>query len=154
VEDHAETIKTVGLDGVRAVVCDHDAEDRATLARKLGCPTLAAYKAVAPGIQATAARLKPAGDGRSRLMLMADSLVEKDPELADAGKPTCTEDEVESYVWDTRAGLRKGDQPVKRDDHGMDATRYIVAFVDDLALDPERPEGTEVFYDPVEISRY
>jgi phage terminase large subunit len=118
VEDHAETIKAVGLDGVRAIVCDHDAEDRATLARKLGRPTLAAYKAVAPGIQATAARLKPAGDGRPRLLFLADSLVEKDPELADAGRPTCTEDEVESYVWDTRAGLKKGDQPVKRDDHG------------------------------------
>lgn len=154
VEDHAETIRAAGLDGVRAIVCDHDAEDRATLARKLGRPTLAAYKAVAPGIQATAERLRVAGDGRPRLVFLADSLVERDPVLADAGLPTCTEDEVEGYVWDVRQGLRAGDQPVKKADHGMDATRYMVAFVDDLALDPERPEGTEIYEDRVRISAY
>ena len=116
-----------------AIICDHDAEDRATLERAVGLPTLPAYKAVSPGIQATANRMKPAGDGRPRLVYLRDALVERDETLALKALPTCTEDEVEGYIWDIRAGKRKGEQVVKENDHGMDTTRYMVAFVDSLA---------------------
>jgi hypothetical protein len=114
----------------RAVICDHDAEDRATLERKTGLSTLAAHKSVSPGLQAVAERLRTAGDGKPRLVLLRDSLVERDQELVDMRKPTCTEEEVEAYVWDTSAGRKKGEEPFKRDDHGMDAERYLVAHFD------------------------
>lgn len=132
VEDHARDIlaATEGEPIPASFVCDHDAEDRATLERHVGYATEAAYKAVSPGIQAVASRLKRAGDGRARVFLLRDSLVERDEDLAEAGRPTCTEEEVESYVWDTSSGRKKGEEPVKRDDHGMDATRYIVAKLD------------------------
>jgi hypothetical protein len=112
------------------VVCDHDAEDRATLERHLHLPTVPANKAVSPGLQAVAARLKRAGDGRPRLYLMRDSLAERDPHLDEAKLPCCTEEEIEGYVWDTGAGRRKGDQPLKANDHGCDAMRYLVYTVD------------------------
>lgn len=129
VEDHCKDIlKVTAKDPKpRAVICDHDAEDRATFERHAGVSTTAAHKAVSPGIQATASRMKVAGDGRPRLFFLRDSLVEIDRAHADAGHPTCTEEEVEGYVWDTSAGRKKGEEPLKKDDHGMDGTRYMVA---------------------------
>lgn len=113
----------------RAIVCDHDAEDRATLERHLGnMSTTAAKKAVGTGIQAVQARLRPAGDGRPRLMLMRGTLVERDSDLEAAKKPTSTEEEVTGYVWAVKPGNAGGlkEEPVKADDHGMDALRYAV----------------------------
>ncbi|NED79967.1 terminase, partial [Streptomyces sp. SID11233] len=62
----------------QAVICDHDAEDRATLERHLGLATTPAKKGKSTGIQAAQGRLKVAGDGRPRLMLMRSALVERD----------------------------------------------------------------------------
>jgi PBSX family phage terminase large subunit len=132
VEDHAARILqlTQGEPAPVAIICDHDAEDRATLERKLGMRTIAAKKSVSDGIQAVASRLRDAGDGKARMMFMRGSLDEKDPELAAAHKPTCTEEEFDAYVWDQRGGQKKGDQPMKENDHGMDATRYMAAHLD------------------------
>lgn len=114
-----------------AVICDHDAEDRATLTKYLGLGTTAAKKEVTRGIQAVEARLKPAGDGRPRLYLMTNALVELDQGLKDVGKPTCTADEFGGYVWpDTRPGRSPDEHPVKENDHGMDDVRYLVAHRD------------------------
>lgn len=114
----------------RAVICDHDAEDRATLERHLGMSTIAARKGVSDGIQATQARFRPADDGRPRIGFLRDSLVERDPELEDAKKPCCTTEEITGYVWDTSPGKPPKETPVKQDDHGMDAARYMVAQKD------------------------
>ena len=134
VEDHARAIRTI-LETEplpRAVICDHDAEGRATLERHLRLVTKPAYKAIREGIQAVAGRLKPAGDGRPRLFLLRESLLEADPELVEGRQPTCTEDEMESYIWDTRNGRKQGEEPLDKDNHGNDAMRYLVAFVDDI----------------------
>jgi phage terminase large subunit len=47
-----------------------------------------------------------------------------DSELEEAGRPTCTIDELPGYVW---ADKKTKEEPVKEDDHGADAMRYIVA---------------------------
>jgi len=132
VAEHAQEIKRVCADEPRpvAVICDHDAEDRATFTLETNMSTVAAIKMVSPGIQAVKERLKPAGDGKPRLYLMRDSLVELDQELVDRKLPTCTEDEVEGYVWDTSHGQKRGEQPVKENDHGCDCMRYLVMHVD------------------------
>jgi phage terminase large subunit len=112
------------------VTCDHDAEGRVVLERETGLSTSPAHKAVTEGIQATQVRLRDAGDGRRRLYLLRDTLVEKDPELEDASKPTCLLDEIPGYVWarKSKAGQDKEqDEPKKEDDHGCDAMRYVVA---------------------------
>jgi hypothetical protein len=111
------------------VICDHDAEGRATLARDLGMPTTAARKTVTDGLQAVAARLEPAGDGRPRLFIYRKARVDLDQELADAKKPTCTLEEMAGYVWDGSTDRPK-ETPLKIDDHGADAMRYMVAELD------------------------
>jgi phage terminase large subunit len=116
----------------RAVICDHDAEDRATLERHLGLGTVAAKKSVSDGIQAVQSRLKVQPDGKPRLFIFRDALVKADPELEDAKKPTCSVDEITGYVWAVKPGA-SGDlkeAPVKENDHGMDTMRYAVAARD------------------------
>lgn len=140
VEDHVELAMRLSGDEPRpaAIVVDHDAEDRATFERKSGYMTVAAQKNVSAGIQAVAERLRPV-QGKPRLLFLRDSLVERDMTLADQGAPTCTEDEFASYVWNLAANRRAGEAPVKTHDHGLDATRYIVAHRDLRAGDELRP---------------
>jgi phage terminase large subunit len=134
VEDHARDILSIVAPAgewieprPRAVICDHDAEDRATLERHLGMSTTAAKKTVSDGIQAVQSRLRPAGDGKPRLFILRDSLVERDPDLDDARKPCSTVEEIPGYVWDQRDGKPPKETPVKENDHGMDAMRYMAA---------------------------
>jgi len=137
VEDHAKQILRLmktqhGQEPEpSAIICDHDAEDRATLERHLGMSTTAAHKDVKPGIEAVQARLRPAGDGKPRLFICRDALVERDPALDDAKKPCCTADEIVEYVWDPSSSPSLQGQPkeapLKRNDHGCDCMRYLVA---------------------------
>jgi PBSX family phage terminase large subunit len=135
VSDHAEDIKRLSTgETYTATVADHDAEDRATL-HAAGIPTVPAFKAVGTGIQAVQARLAPAGDGRPRLYFLRDSLVGRDERLVEAKKPLCTEQEIDGYVWEKAADGRPiKESPVKVDDHGVDCTRYAVAYADGLGV--------------------
>lgn len=140
VEDHAKTVKKWsrtkhGLEPAPTfVTADHDAEGRATLETHLGISVRAANKVVLEGIEAVQMRLRLAGDGLPRIFLCRDAVVERDPALAEAHKPTCTADEMLGYVWpkvDPLKEDRKKDAlPVKKDDHGMDPMRYLVAELD------------------------
>lgn len=127
VEDHAKRAIEIMDQRPRAVIVDHDAEDRATLSRYLRMPTIPARKEVGIGIQSVAARMKLAGDGRPRLLFVKGSLLERDPSLIDARRPGSTEDEVEGYVWNDRT---RREEPRKEADDGMDMTRYVVTFRD------------------------
>ena len=131
VEDLAgEIISLTGAERIEASISDHDAEDRATLERH-GIVTIPAVKSVRPGIEAVEARLRRNGDGKPRLYVVRDALVRPDPKLVEAHKPTCTLEEVEGYQYPTvREGKAEKEEPVKVDDHGMDALRYAVAYVD------------------------
>jgi len=108
----------------RSIICDHDAEDRATLERKLGMPTLAADKRVKVGIQAVQSRFKVLGDGRPRMYLFRDAVVERDPDLEKRKLPCSTAEELPGYVWSDKVAK---EEPVKENDHGCDGKRYIVA---------------------------
>lgn len=132
VEDHARDILALTADEPRprAIVCDHDAEGRATLSKHLGMATIPARKAISPGLQAVSARLRVAGDGRPRLFFLRDALVERDPALLDRKLPTCSEEEIEGYIWDLSNGRRKGETPVDLHNHGMDNLRYIASHLD------------------------
>ncbi|MEU2730107.1 phage terminase large subunit [Streptomyces griseoviridis] len=116
----------------RAVICDHDAEDRATLERHLGMGTQAARKSVSDGIQAVQSRLAVAGDGRPRLFVVRGALASRDLLLEEASLPMCATDEVGGYVWAVKPGNAGGlkEEPLKKDDHAMDALRYMVAARD------------------------
>lgn len=113
-----------------AIICDHDAEDRATLRRALNMGDVAATKTVTDGIQAVQQRLRKAGDGKARLYIFKGARVSEDKALVQAKKPTCTAEELPGYVWDVKEGKAPKESPVKDSDHGMDALRYVVAHLD------------------------
>lgn len=140
VEDHARQILSIVAPGgrwteprPRAVVCDHDAEDRATLERHLRMSTVAAKKEVTPGIEAVQVRLgrkadDPRGPLPPRLFILRDALVERDASLKDAGKPTCLVEEITGYVWlEPLPGRPTKEEPRKENDHSADALRYMIA---------------------------
>ncbi len=114
----------------RGIICDHDAEGRAVLAREVGLGTKPANKTKTAGIQVAQKRWRRAGDGRPRMFIMRDSLVERDVELVDAKLPTCTAEEIVGYVWDQSPGKAPKEEPVKENDHGCDCVRYLAAARD------------------------
>lgn len=115
----------------RGIVCDHDAEGRVVLSQTVGLGTIAAKKGVTDGIQVVQQRLKPAGDGRPRLFIFRGALVHRDPELVDAKRPTCTAEEIPAYIWKQpgagSASQAPKEEPLKENDHGSDAMRYLCA---------------------------
>jgi phage terminase large subunit len=108
-----------------AIICDHDAEGRATLQSRWKVPTVAADKAVSMGIQAVKSRL--AGNDGGIRFLLNSNIESYDSVLVDAKRPVATEQEMEMYVW--KNGIRDS-EPVKENDHGMDMVRYVVMYVD------------------------
>jgi PBSX family phage terminase large subunit len=142
VEDHAADIRRfMTRSGERwpmALIADTDAEDRATLERHLGIQVQAAYKSVSPGIQAVAGRLRVAGDGKPRMFFLRDSVLERDADLVEKKRPTCTEEEVEGYIWNLTGGRVKGEEPVKLNDHGLDCARYVTAWIERLTDEPPK----------------
>ena len=93
VTDHAAKINLLSQgETYEATICDHDAEDRATL-RQCGISSINAIKDVSRGIQAVQARLNHGHDDKPRLFLLKGTLVERDSTLVEAKKPTSTEQE-------------------------------------------------------------
>jgi len=118
----------------RGVVCDHDAEGRATLEKHLGRSTTAATKKVTEGIQAVQSRLKLQDDGRPRLTVMRDTVRERDMSQEEAKLPASTAEEIPGYVW---ANPKGKEAPLKEQDDGCDAMRYMVAERDLGAGEPK-----------------
>lgn len=121
----------------RMIICDHDAEGRAVLERELGMSTKAAKKTVEDGIQAVKKRMKiNEADGKPKIFLCEGALVERDKALEDVKKPTSTLEEIVGYIWDRGTVMAQNngkppkEHPVKEDDHGMDAMRYMIAEID------------------------
>lgn len=138
VEDHARYLmakckhKTTGhwhQPRPRAIVADHDAEGRVTFTRHTGLGTTPAKKEVTLGIQETQSRFKVQEDGKPRIFFLEGAVFERDEDLQEAGKPCSTLEEITGYVWD-KASSRSADKnekeaPLKENDHGMDAMRYM-----------------------------
>lgn len=139
VAQHAEKINLLSQgETYEATVCDHDAEDRATL-RQAGIQSMNAIKDVSRGIQAVQQRLNRGHDDRPRLFLLKNALVERDGILVEERKPTCTEQELPGYVWQVTAdGRPNKEEPLKLNDHGADTLRYAVMYLDGK---PPRRQG-------------
>lgn len=131
---HAKLIRELSQgERITATISDHDAEDRATL-HENGIQTTNARKEVTVGIEKVQERLKVRGDGRPRLFVMVDSLVEVDQSLKDSYKPYCTADEFGVYAYpEGKDGKPVKEEPIKVYDHGMDAMRYAVMYLDNEA---------------------
>lgn len=135
VADHAQQILAVETPGerhrIQATVCDHDAEDRATLKRAGIFPT-AAKKTLRPGIDLVKDWLVPMQNDKVRIYFFKHCTLEEDPELLAAGLPTTSVVEFDTYIEDNRAGRRSGgaptEDPLDKDNHGMDTMRYAVQW--------------------------
>src|SRR3546814_2038809 len=101
----------------RAIITDHAAEDRATLEKHLGLKTKPAKKTVGDGLQAVASRFRDGGNGKPRMLLMKDSLVEIDSALRDDSKPIGLAEEIPGYV---RADHKTKEMNVKEYDDACD----------------------------------
>lgn len=125
---HAEQIRKLSAgERIEAYVCDHDAEDRATLEEN-GIPTIPAKKEIKPGIEAVVARMT--ASPKPRLYLMRDALVERDEDLHAAGKPCSTDEEMDCYRWPVGIdGKAQRETPVDEDNHGCDAVRYAERYI-------------------------
>jgi hypothetical protein len=152
VEDHARQIRDLDEDRHLPTVCDHDAEDRATLKRHLRQETKAAKKSIKIGIEAVKKRLRPAGDGRPRLHIMRDSLVEVDDRLRERRLPTCTAEEFEEYVWPKGGGK---EVPVDRNNHGcLIAGTIVTTDRGDVPIESLGPDDrvlTRAGYFPIAV---
>ena len=131
VKVHAEQIKAESVgEAIVQTICDHDAEDRATL-QENGILNIAAKKSIRQGIDAVTERLKIQEDGKPRLFIVEDALVERDLSLRDSGLPTCTLEEFGSYAWaESKVGRNDKEEPTDAYNHSMDCLRYMVMYFD------------------------
>jgi PBSX family phage terminase large subunit len=133
VDQHAEKILSIVAPGGRwiepkpqRIVCDHDSENRRRFEEVSGLGTRNADKRVKAGIEIAQVRYRVAGDGKPRIFFLRDAVVERDPDLEDARKPCSTLEEIPGYVWASSPdGKPVKEEPVKMNDHGCDAKRYI-----------------------------
>lgn len=112
-------------ENTQTTICDHDAGDRLTLEYS-GIPNIPAKKEVLMGIDKVQARLRKQVDGRPRLFIFKNGLVEIDQSLKIAKRPYCTEMEFDTYIWATTTK----EQPVKKFDDGCDVIRYMAMHLD------------------------
>ncbi len=117
---HAERIKAIsGKERYRATFCDHDAQERAEL-NGHGIKTMPARKDVLLGIEAVQSALKVQGNGKPRLFIFE----------------TCkhTVSEMIGYRWAEGTETKDPkDEPLKVNDHCVDALRYCLFSVEGLS---------------------
>jgi phage terminase large subunit len=135
-----------GAESIEATVADHDADGRAELSQNANIQTVAARKAKVDGIKEVSERLTiNPKTGRSRLYIVRGCTVQVDPRLRVAKRPTSTEDEIGIYQRKTGAGDRaETEEPIKLNDHGMDAMRYACMYLtktEDIVLTPTADWG-------------
>lgn len=111
----------------RAIVADHDAEDRATFEHHSGLRVTPADKGVTAGIQDVAERLVVLADGRPRIVFHRNALCHPaDEAIVEAKRPTTVVEEFDAYVWNDKVTK---EAPVKDQDDAMDCTRYLCRYL-------------------------
>lgn len=118
---------------IEAWICDPSQPAYIDKFKAEGLNAKPAYNGVLPGINAVKTRLK-----NNSLFVVRDSLLLVDDALKDNHHPYQVQDEWASYVW---ADSQIKEVPIKTRDHGMDMTRYVVCYLDDVGQDPILPAG-------------
>lgn len=139
VATHARQIVALSQgESYECTTSDHDLGVRGTL-NENGVDTSPAVKDIEQGIDAVKARLLPSlvaalGNSRGRLVaarprlfFLRGALVEVDRRLEELKRPTCTVAEFDCYLYKRHKDGIEKDEPVDRDNHGMDTMRYLVA---------------------------
>jgi phage terminase large subunit len=126
-EDHAKLILELlkNEPKPKMIITDHAAQERKILEKYLKLPITLANKKINEGIQAVSSRLIVRDNGKPRIYLCENAVVHRDNSLEESKKPCSTLEEITGYVWN-----KEKDTPVDKDNHGMDAMRYMVAQLD------------------------
>jgi PBSX family phage terminase large subunit len=107
--EFAEDVKTfLEPYGVRSIYIDPSAEAFQLELRRKGLHPVHANNDVENGIQMMTSEMKK---GNLFVMKECENLIR----------------EIESYVWDSKAADKGYDEPLKKDDHAVDALRYVMA---------------------------
>ncbi len=139
---HVQNIKDmIGNRKIEVIVADHDAEDRATM-REKGLYTVSAKKSISVGIQAIEERLKVQADDKPRLFVCKEACIEYDKSLYREYPgdlhPCSTEHEFPVYIWpESKTGKSDKEAPVDLNNHGMDAMRYMVMYLERGQIEPD-----------------
>lgn len=116
---------------IEVFVCDPSEPAYIAQFNEAGLPAIKAINDIAPGISALQSRLQVGMNGRPRLYVYEYSLRERDELRDEAHQPVCFEGEINEYVWPkTKDGQPVKEVPVKTNDHGLDAARYAVMYLD------------------------
>ena len=161
IEDVAEDIMNITWEAgewITDVVCDHNAEDAATLEKHFMTSTTPAIKgrdSILGGINLVKQRLKVLDDGSPRIHIASDALYVEDRGLLELKQPYSTRHEFGAYLWRKRGARGSNensydDAPVDKNNHGMDALRYAVLYMDHH----EEKEIVAHYRRPLHISRY
>lgn len=135
-----------------ALICDWDAEDRATLEKELGYMTVSAFKFINIGVQVVKNRLRidnprfPNGPG---FFVLDGAGIQVDKALTEKHKPKSAEDEFPMYQWDYNAKNvdKTKDAPIDINNHAMDTIRYGLCYIDSASLDPQELSRLEAYND-------
>lgn len=134
--EEAETLRPyLGQLYVLGSWSDHDREDQETLNRHGIWSNNAKKDDIVAGLQTCIGMLDPAQPGGSRIFLIRNATVERDPLLTDAEprRPACGEEEMAGYRWNKiDASGTKRQLPVDRDQHFIDGGfRYVFHSMED-----------------------
>jgi PBSX family phage terminase large subunit len=136
VATHAQQINALSHgENIIQTICDHDAEDRATLEEN-GIDTTPAVKAISTGVQSVSRMLSHNDDKRPDLYFVRDALIEKDPMLVAKEEPISTIEEFSRYSWpQDSTGRPRKEVPLDLYNHGMDSVRYMVQTLEGGFMD-------------------
>lgn len=142
--EHYHTAKTIpewwvprGLElkrmySPRAFVCDPSQPANIEVLRRAGLPAIEAVNDIRIGLDRVHDRLDMQPDGSYGIQFVRDGLLTLDQELAETKQPKQTIEEFESYVYAKPVKEQRNlkEDPVDFSNHGMDAMRYAVMYVD------------------------
>lgn len=112
---------------IETTICDHDPENYGQLER-YGILTQPAFKEIIPGID----HLKTLFS-QDKILYCSNALLKEDPALVQTYSPTSLIQEIPLYTYAKHTELTEVKEiPVKKNDHGIDALRYAMAYLDDL----------------------
>ncbi len=126
--EHAQTIinMTAGEPKPKLIVADRNPGETILLSQAIGMHIVTAKK----GPDSIKARVNVVTDmlKNKQLLFMDDALVEEDPRMVAAKRPTCFEEEVVN-LRRKQTGLTPGELPIEGDDHEENAIGYLFAHI-------------------------
>lgn len=131
-------------------ITDHDPQKKMTFVRNFmktyDGPRIMlknADKDIALGIQDVEQGLKTDPEGVPYIRLFRNARAHRpDPEMMELHKPVSTEDEYACYAWPEDVdGKPRKEEPVDKDNHGMDCTRYYCRYLAKLKGRESRPKA-------------